>query len=368
MSVHLSTRSFLDFFSARFFALLWLLGFSSQVYATAGCESDLLRLDTFIRHNDAGAPDHLQQKGELFFNDWLAQHKLKAQQTRSPEACAALLKAYLKGWRATHLELVEVDGEKINGADAKATSSKRLKAQPRVYSLSASTLVIELPNFRLPYAEAISELIKSRSKALKSHRNWIIDVRGNTGGSELSYYPLLAYMLNNKSLLFEIEWRVTAANIRAQQTVCELYAQGEACLEIVKAMRQTEPGSYMVQPGLARLNLVPLAQAAEIQPSQVAILMDGLCASACEQFVWTARQSYRVKVFGRPSLGALDYANIRPIDLGRFRLFYALSRSFSSQLMPIDKRGLYPDIYLAESLAGDSELNGMQSWLESEWR
>jgi len=105
------------------------------------------------------------------------------------------------------------------------------------------------------------------------------------------------------------------------------------------------------------------------RPLRVAILIDGRCASSCEQFALEARQSFSVKLIGRHTSGSLDYANLRPYDLpsGRRRLWYATTRSTRIPGLMVDVAGVQPDIYLpieAGDDANNEELRRAQSWLE----
>jgi hypothetical protein len=84
------------------------------------------------------------------------------------------------------------------------------------------------------------------------------------------------------------------------------------------------------------------------KPRRIAVLIDHSCGSSCEEFVLLARQSFKVKTFGRPTYGALDYSNLRPHDLpsGKRRLFYATSRSLRLPLFAVDPAGIAPDQFL----------------------
>lgn len=85
------------------------------------------------------------------------------------------------------------------------------------------------------------------------------------------------------------------------------------------------------------------------RPQRVAVLIDNMCGSSCEQFILTVRQSFSVKLVGRSNTtGVIDYSNMRPRGLpsGQRRLMYATSRSNRLPGFPIDGIGISPDIYL----------------------
>jgi C-terminal processing protease CtpA/Prc len=86
-----------------------------------------------------------------------------------------------------------------------------------------------------------------------------------------------------------------------------------------------------------------------LRPSAVAVLVDSICASSCEDFVAAARQSGKVTVFSATNTaGAGDYGNIRPVMLpGWRRLRVATSRSRrlrAGMQAATDYVGLAPDV------------------------
>lgn len=104
-------------------------------------------------------------------------------------------------------------------------------------------------------------------------------------------------------------------------------------------------------------------------PRRVAILIDRDCGSSCEQFLLDMRQSYKVKLFGRPTHGALDYSNLRPhlLPSGRRTLFYATSRSMRLPALPVDVAGVQPDVLLpkpADATEAAAEIQRVRKLLE----
>ena len=105
-------------------------------------------------------------------------------------------------------------------------------------------------------------------------------------------------------------------------------------------------------------------------PQRVAILIDRRCASSCEQFALDARRHFKVKLFGRPTFGSLDYSNLRPTDLpsGKRRIWRATSRSRRLPELPIDGIGVQPDQLLkrpANKVEFDAEVGKVNAVLES---
>ncbi len=72
-----------------------LNGFAQGPAATA-CVADLEALPGFLLENDTGAPDHLAQFGQKYFDDALAEAKSAALQIRGNASCLPVLAKYLR--------------------------------------------------------------------------------------------------------------------------------------------------------------------------------------------------------------------------------------------------------------------------------
>jgi C-terminal processing protease CtpA/Prc len=82
-------------------------------------------------------------------------------------------------------------------------------------------------------------------------------------------------------------------------------------------------------------------------PRRVAVLVAGLCASSCEQFVLDARQSRKVTVIGKQNTaGMVDYGNTRRevLPSGVRQIFMPTSRSRRLPDRPMDYKGVAPDV------------------------
>ena len=84
----------------------------------------------------------------------------------------------------------------------------------------------------------------------------------------------------------------------------------------------------------------------------IAILVDQDNASATEQFLLAAKQSKKVKIFGKTTFGALDMSEINEVKSpdGNFILGYCITRSLRIPNLPIDGIGIQPDYFLDETV------------------
>ena len=334
---------------------------------TPACVADLEAAARLVEENDAGARDLLADHGPAI-RQAFETARAAAANAVDAAACQNVLDTYLRSWRPGHLNIKPAGAAAGNAAQGGAQA-----AAPRLPSLKVlgkDTLLLVLPSFNDRYAKAVRELVAAHRPQLESHRNWIIDVRSNSGGADGTYAPLLGYLLDGPVPRHMVEFLVTPANIKAQEAVCPQMSDPAACAvqfaPVLAAMRAAAPGSFVLKGG-QRIVHAPVTLEAK-QPARVALLTDRDCGSTCEQFVLEARSGYRVKVLGRPTAGAIDVSNMRPHPLPSGRvLYYGSTRSTRVPDMRLDGIGIAPDILLPvpkDAAARDAELLQVQRWIE----
>ena len=342
------------------------------------CLQDLRFLPDFLLENDTGARQHLAQKGQAYFDQALASASEAAARANDETACNTVLSGYLSQWRKGHLQIMPSSAlQRDTTAPASPPGAAPLPATdnraPSLALLSPQTALLTLPSFFPGYAGPIADLLESRRDELASRPNWIIDVRRNNGGSDSTYAPLLPWIASGESVNIGGEWLSTPANIASQENICALYAPGDAaCTKYmalaISRMRSARPGQFVAQSADGPVSYASVSGQA-VQPARVTVLIDRDCGSSCEQFLLEARQSFRVKLIGRNSGGALDYSNLRmhPLPSGRRQLAYATSRSARLPHLQVDLDGIMPDIYLpppVDEAGRADEVLRVQRWLE----
>ena len=336
---------------------------------------DLEVIPGILLQNDPGAKAHLAQFGQKHFDDAFAQAKEAAAGVTDGAACEQVLRRYLKAWRKGHLTLRSVvPAAAASGTPPNPAATIQRGAEPRIRTLSRHTIVLTLSSFANEQRAPLIALLARHRKELASHPNWIVDVRGNRGGSDSSYEPVLPWLLPDETVTVGAEWLATPANIRGQEQACARFSPGDLeceafTKEALARMRSVESGKYVAQDDSGGMTFERVKGRENRRPSRVAVLIDGQCASSCEEFVLIARQSFSVKLIGRPTFGSLDYSNLRPYDLpsGQRALVYATSRSLRLPDYPVDVAGIQPDIYLPlpdEDQAGEKEVQRVVRWLE----
>jgi hypothetical protein len=345
--------------------------------AAVACVKDLEVIPGFLQENDTGAWDELAQFGQKHFDDALAEAKRAASEIRGNASCAPVIRKYLWAWRRGHLAVEEITAAPAATApqqSAEDAAARHLQNAPTIENLSTKTLRLTLKHFGVYNRDPLIALIQARRKDLEEHPNWIIDVRGNSGGSDSSYKPLMPWLMPDAFASPGLEVLATLANIDGWSRVCAIDAPGDqecqkSVNDSIARMRKAAPGAYVAKFDGGAMSYDRVKPLESHRPSRVAILIDGGCASSCEQFVLDARQSFNVKLIGEHTFGALDYSNLRPHDLpsGRRRLWYATTRSTRIPGLMVDVAGVQPDIYLPIEAGDDAkneEVRRAQSWLE----
>jgi hypothetical protein len=77
-------------------------------------------------------------------------------------------------------------------------------------------------------------------------------VRGNGGGSDSTYEPLLVWLLPDGYVETQAEWWVTPANIEGHETVCSIIAPGDplcttSMTDALRRMRGVKPDTFVQQ-------------------------------------------------------------------------------------------------------------------------
>jgi C-terminal processing protease CtpA/Prc len=88
-------------------------------------------------------------------------------------------------------------------------------------------------------------------------------------------------------------------------------------------------------------------------PKNVGIIINENNGSTTEQFLLSAKQSKKVKLFGTTTRGVLDISNMYFINspCNDLKLGYSLSRSKRIPDMTIDNRGIQPDYYIDKTIS-----------------
>lgn len=207
----------------------------------------------------------------------------------------------------------------------------------------------------------IDDLLEKHKNEILSTENLIIDIRNGTGGSDNSYQNILPFIYTNPIRIPSVEYLSTLLN---NQRMYELATNTGFALEF--GIQTTEEEKLDLMEKYEKLNnhlgeFVNLnAEKTKILkfdtvyefPKQVALIINENNVSTDEQFILEAKQSKKVKLFGRTTKGGLDMSNLYLTysEDKQFVLVYALSKSLRIPHMTIDDIGIMPDFFLDEEI------------------
>ncbi len=228
--------------------------------------------------------------------------------------------------------------------------------------------------------EEIQKMYSQNETMLKNSEFLVIDVRGNGGGSDSAYFPLLKYCLPIGKTLQDMDFEDDCAEVNYTERNCDIrldifrqYKQMEIPEE-TKAMFDKMEAEALENRGKGFVKdssdfQIPIK--GEEGPSHVYILTDNECGSSGDAFVKTMNISPRVTSVGRPTMGILDYSNLSMVTYGEYTFMYPTSR-----LLNIDKgicmakNGVPVDVYIPwtpEFLERDVDLERVYALIEGRY-
>ncbi|MCZ4244278.1 S41 family peptidase [Pedobacter punctiformis] len=224
-----------------------------------------------------------------------------------------------------------------------------------IKKLSNKTSLIKLSSFDYPFVEIIEDLI-TNNQSLMQYENLIIDIRGNSGGTDNAYEMLLPYIMTNSIRNIGVEYLATQTLVKGLEDYIKTISNNKEKQEEINTVTRWI-GLYKKNMGkfvnlkdsiFSIQQVIPLKKS----PNHVVILTDKRVGSSAESFVMKAKQSKKVKIIGTVTSGGLDYAAARMFDFGCPEYLLQLPTYRSSRLpdYPIDNIGIQPDIYLDKSV------------------
>ena len=218
--------------------------------------------------------------------------------------------------------------------------------------LSEQTLFLRLSSFDYQNIERINSLIKNNHELLASHKNLIIDLRGNGGGTDYAYRPIMKYVYSKPIRHIGADYFVTNTLIEGLSNWAETADKEEYSDDIKEVKSDIERMRGKVG------QFIPYNPESEFgiseedtvfkYPENIVILADNYTASAAEKLIYSAKQSKKVKIMGTPTYGVMDYLSVREFDFNceGYQLYMPTIRISRLPNYPIDNIGIQPDIYM----------------------
>ncbi len=256
--------------------------------------------------------------------------------------------------RYTSCEVEARDGT-IKMLELKQFAQQDRKPRFKVDKLNDDVLFMSLPSFG--DVKAVEMLLEQYEGELDTAEKLIIDVRENSGGSDLAFRNLLPYLFpegeNSISLEDSIqEFNCTRRNVELTAKVFGQFLENINDETIKKNLnkyvedmkKNVGQGFKILEDETPTINIQGKAF-----PKKVVALSDVHCASASEALIEFCKESPKATVMGRATAGVNDYSNLvieEWEDL--FELWYSTSR-----MAGVNKRTageavsvIHPEIYI----------------------
>ncbi|MGV8828713.1 MAG: S41 family peptidase [Breznakibacter sp.] len=232
----------------------------------------------------------------------------------------------------------------------KALTSKK----PFVQKIDLQTVYLRIPSFSIENKPFIDSVLIGNDSLLASTCNLIIDIRNGTGGSDFSFKKLMPYLYTQPFRSSGMEYYATELNAHAYELYADEVKEDSVtynyCINTAKLLR-ANLGKFVTLSDGKRVYVDTLDRVMP-NPQRVGIICNKNNGSTDEAFLLLAKQSRKVKVFGHPTGGMLDYSNLNQIASpnGQYTLFTCVTRSFRIPHYCIDGVGIQPDYFIDDTI------------------
>ena len=256
----------------------------------------------------------------------------------------ATIGKYLGWFQDLHLSvflggkrLVSYERRPVNYADS-------IVYNPSFFSvpIDGNCYLIRIPSMRIkdgarPFiAKAVRQFKRSGCPYL------IIDLRGNGGGADGVYHPLVELAYDHPGIQRGASFRNTENNraflregMKGNRQIRKALDESVNKADSLATLREDSPVSFKkVSPS----------------PRRIAVIIDNQVASNAENLILALQSvSNRVVLYGRePTLGCVDYVNPRPFAIPSRDMVVNIPTTRSARLPehPIDPTGITPEVII----------------------
>jgi len=230
--------------------------------------------------------------------------------------------------------------------------------EPMLLEISKNTLLFRIPSFHPSQKEVIDSILEKNHNRIISNKNLIIDLRNNGGGALKCVEKLLPYIYTNPIRIYGYKYLSSPLNNRHWENIIKNSANSVEFRKYAeKRLKKLNDnlGSFVVSyinPFSSKDTMYLKLDTIYPYPKNVAILVNENCGSTTEEFLFYAKQSKKVKIFGKKTYGVLDITDMHPVDFpsGDFRLYYCTAISMRLPEFDIDNYGIQPDFYFDRTI------------------
>ena len=318
------------------------------------CSQALKQLISKIETEYPGFPEKVKRHNDLYQakKSILNKKSLNAKN----KACTALLQEYLDFFEDEHIVLRSLTATQKKVPEPTVNPAE-LEEEVMAKAINPEVFYIKIGSFAYENIAPVKDLIAKHKEQIEHSKGLIIDIRNNGGGTDDVYQPILPYVLTNPIRIMSVEFFATHTLVNGlRDYALKNIKQG---LDSIAEAKKIENDLKEYKDNIGKFVLygdkkvlIDTIALNKKSPTQVIILANRNVASSGENFLFSCRQSKKVKIMGTPSMGALDYGSIREFKFGcdNYQLFLPTYRSARLPQYPIDNIGVQPDIYLDESV------------------
>jgi len=213
--------------------------------------------------------------------------------------------------------VLQLNGWRYAGDLKTATPAARDNSLFAFKQLDSTTSLITLRSFDAGLTKTLDSFYRAIMPEIKKHRNLIIDVRDNGGGSDRSYSMLMPLLFTTPFESDVMEYYATPANISAYEKYdSALLKRSPGSFppfkQPVALMKEAKPFSFThFGDGRPKKIQYPVNKG---NPLKIAVVYNRSCASSCESFLSEILHSSKTIRVGENSGGYTGYGNVMNIE------------------------------------------------------
>lgn len=212
---------------------------------------------------------------------------------------------------------LELNGWVKAGNSSKQTGEVK---DNRLYSfnvLDSTATLLSIRSFDAGLTRTLDSFYAAIMPEIKKRPNLIIDVRDNSGGSDMSYKALMPLIYTDPFDSDVMEYFVTPGNIEAYEKYDSLLLQrspgsNPPFKSAVAMMKKADPFTFR-NLGSGKPNKIQYT-INKGYPLKIAVLYNRNCASSCESFLFEILNSSKTIRVGENSGGYTGYGNVMTIQ------------------------------------------------------
>jgi Peptidase family S41 len=219
--------------------------------------------------------------------------------------------------------------------------------------LDKRNILLTMPDFSEEFIPIYDSLIKKNNSIISESENLIIDLRNNQGGYTNCFDSIIPFACEKD--IITIGGYVLCSDEIVENAVMDRddYIKSKKTSYLafydnyIKNLKNNKDSFYFTAGDTIR------CKAQKTKLKNIAIIINYGCRSAAELMLLYLKQSTKVKLFGEPTAGAVDYLDILRYKLPRteYKLWVGTVKREITDAQPLyDKNGIKPDVHIDDTV------------------